>query len=313
MNSKNNYLIVVCGPTASGKTSLGIRLAHEFNSFVISADSRQFYKEMNIGTAKPTLEEQKSAKHYFIDNISIFEPYSVGDYERDVIKFLNKKFDETNIAVMVGGSGLFLKAVCSGLDIFPNIPPEVRLELTKLFNKNGIVYLQKELKKLDPDYHNEVDLNNHRRLMRALEVCLASKRPYSSFLTSKACRRSFKIIKIGIEWERSQLHKRISRRIAIMEQDGLLDEVKKLYPFRELNSLKTIGYSELFKYLRGEISYEAAIENLKTNTRRYAKRQMTWLRKDKEIIWFQSCERNRVIEYIKNELNSDLHTFNLLP
>lgn len=291
METKRPLLVSVVGPTAIGKTSMAIELAKGLNTEILSADSRQFYKEMTIGTAVPSKEELQAVKHHFIQNRSIFDDYSVGDFERDAIAFLEDKFfpnDEAsfNSFVMVGGSGLYVDAVVKGLDNFPDVDPEIREKLNKALENHGITYLQEELKKLDPEYFSKVDQQNPHRLIRALEICYGTGKPYSSFLNRDSKKRNFKNIIIGLDAERHIIYDRINRRVDIMIENGLLKEAKELYPHKDVNALQTVGYRELFDYLEGKFSKEEAIEEIKKNTRRFAKRQLTWYRKNPDIHWF---------------------------
>ncbi|NER13320.1 tRNA (adenosine(37)-N6)-dimethylallyltransferase MiaA [Leptobacterium flavescens] len=280
------HLISVIGPTAIGKTALAIKLAQYFNTEIISADSRQFFKEMRIGTAVPSAEELKSANHHFIQHISIFDEYSVGDFEKDALKKLEDLFKVHDTVIMVGGSGLYVDAVLKGLDHFPEVDPQIREELQKDLEENGIEHLQKRLKELDKSYYEKVDLQNPHRLIRALEICIGSGRPYSSFLKNTSKERPFTAVKVGLTAERPIIYDRINRRVDIMIKEGLLEEAKALYPHKELNALQTVGYKELFQYFEGTWSEEFAVEEIKKNTRRFAKRQLTWYRKNPEVLWF---------------------------
>ncbi|WP_378184280.1 tRNA (adenosine(37)-N6)-dimethylallyltransferase MiaA [Aquimarina sp. SS2-1] len=295
-----NTLIVVVGPTAIGKTSLGIALAKHFNCEIISADSRQFFKEMSIGTAVPNKDELAQAKHHFIQHISIQDSYSVGDFEKDAIKRLTQLFLHNRHAVLVGGSGLYVDAVTKGLDNFPEVSEDVRKSLRKRHEEEGIESLQRQLEELDPVYYEKVDLQNTHRVMRALEICIGSGKPYSSYVTQSPKKRSFNIIKIGLTAERKIIYQRINQRVDIMMNDGLLDEVKKLYPNKSLNALNTVGYKEIFKSIEGTWDLDFAISEIKKNTRRFAKRQLTWFRKDQEIQWFDYQDSlESIIDYIK--------------
>lgn len=278
-------LIVVVGPTAIGKTKLAIALAKHFNTEIISADSRQFYKEMKIGTAVPTKEEQAKVPHHFIQQRSIFENYSVGDFEREALDKLNALFAKKEFVVMVGGSGLYIGAVTTGLDNFPEISPAIRKELNQKFDKEGISFLQSQLKILDPLYYSQVDTANPHRLIRALEICLGTGNPYSSYLNKKQVRRPFKTITVGLSADRSLIYERINQRVDRMVEEGLIEEAKRLYKHRSLNALQTVGYSEIFNYLDGESNLDFAISEIKKNTRRFAKRQLTWFRKGENTIW----------------------------
>ena len=298
--SMTKTLIVVVGPTAIGKTSLGIKLAKHFNCEIVSADSRQFYKEMYIGTAVPTPEELEQAKHHFIQHKSIKDTYSVGDFEKDALETLSKLFKKKEYAILVGGSGLYVDAVTKGLDSFPEISGDVREALKKKYDDEGIESLQQQLKTLDPTYYEKVDTHNTHRIMRALEVCISSGKPYSSFITKTPKKRPFNIIKVGITAERQTIYDRINQRVDIMIQEGLLDEVKNVYPHKSLNALNTVGYKEIFEYLEDKWDLDFAISEIKKNTRRFAKRQLTWFRKDKEILWFDyQDDLESVISYIK--------------
>lgn len=289
INKKN--LIVITGPTASGKTSLSIKLAKKNKCSIISCDSRQFYREMNIGTAKPTQSELKSVPHFFIDNLSIFDNYSAGKYASEVNEFFLKYFKKNDDLVMVGGSGLFIDAALKGLDSFPRVSDKIRSKLNQDLELNGLGYLTKLLKKVDPNYYSKTDLKNPRRVIRALEVYYASNKPYSSFTNQKnRYRDDIDINFIGISPERDILIDRINSRVDLMMENGLLDEVKKLYEFKNLNALNTVGYSEIFRYLDGDITLDEAIDLIKINTKKYSKRQVTWFKRNKEIIWYDNVE-----------------------
>ena len=301
MSSKK--LVVVVGPTAIGKTKLGIGLAKHFKSEVISSDSRQFFKEMRIGTAVPSVEELSAVPHHFIQHISIHQSYSVGDFEKEALLLIDKLFQTNDYVVMVGGSGLYTDAVVHGLDEFPEVPSEIRVALNTKMEEEGIESLQEELKEKDPSYYNRVDLMNPHRLIRALEVSRATGLPYSSFLKKASAKRSFETIYVGITAEREVIYNRINQRVDLMMQDGLLDEVKSLYDYRHLNALQTVGYKEIFRFLDGEIELDFALEEIKKNTRRFAKRQLTWLRKNPEILWVNhDAKPEEVITQIHTKL-----------
>lgn len=294
------YLITVVGPTAIGKTALSINLAKFFNCDIISCDSRQFFKEMQIGTAVPSTEELATAKHHFIQYKSIFENYTVGDFEKEAIAKLDELFLINDYVVMVGGSGLYVDAVLKGFDDFPEVSTSVRSAVTSNYEKSGIEYLQTELEKRDPNYFSVVAKKNPQRMMRALEVCIGSGKPYSSFLNQKKNKRNFTPIRIGLEAERSTIYDRINQRVDIMINKGLLAEAKELFPNKDLNALQTVGYRELFRYFVGEISLEFAIEEIKKNTRRFAKRQLTWFKRNEGTMWFDYLANpNEVTDYIK--------------
>lgn len=303
---KTNYLINIVGPTAIGKTSLAIQLANKFNTEIISADSRQFYKEMSIGTAVPSAEELQAAKHHFIQHISIKDNYNVGDFESEALKKLDELFKNNKIVIMVGGSGLYTKSVLEGLDYFPEVSLEIRQELNLKLEKEGLDSLQQQLHKLDPDYYKIVDLENPHRVIRALEVCISSGKPYSSYLNQPKKKRNFTAISIGLSAEREIIYDRINRRVDLMITEGLLDEAKALFPKRELNALNTVGYKELFSYLEGKDSLETAVSEIKKNTRRFAKRQLTWFRKDQEINWF---DYKTPVEEIQQFLDSKIKNY----
>ncbi len=286
METSKPLLLAVVGPTAIGKTVKAIELAEHFKTEIISADSRQFYKEMQIGTAVPSKDELARAKHHFIQHISIETNYTVGDFERDALAKLTEMFKDRSVVILVGGSGLYINAVLDGLDQFPEVDTNIRIELNRRYQEEGINYLQEQLQQLDPDYYGQVDLQNPHRLIRALEICLATGKPYSGFRKQQKAKRDFDIAMIGLEAEREVVYDRINRRVDIMMSEGLLDEAKKLYPFNELNALQTVGYKELFKYLDGQWDLPFAVEEIKKNSRRFAKRQFTWFKKDPRIMWF---------------------------
>lgn len=276
----SKHLIVVGGPTASGKTAFAIRLARHFGTAILSADSRQFYKEMNIGTAKPTEEELQQAPHYFINSLSIGEEYSVGDFERDAMQVLEELFARQDTVVLVGGSGLYIKALCEGLDDFPDVPPAVRRQVEEEYRAKGLAHLQEELARTDPEYYQEVDRQNPHRLIRAVAVSRASGQPFSRFRKAARRPRPFTPIYLQLHWPRRELYRRINRRVEQMVAAGLLEEARSLYPERHLTALQTVGYQELFDYFDGTLSQEEAIALIQRNSRRYAKRQLTWYRRD---------------------------------
>lgn len=281
---KTVYFVI--GPTAVGKTSFAIDLAKHLDTEIISADSRQFFKEMSIGTAKPSVAELKQVRHHFIGNLSIKQNYNVSDYERDALQLLDQIFKHKNEVVVVGGSGLYLDALAYGIDELPDASDEVRANLQQVYQDGGIEALQNKLKELDPVFFEQIDKQNPKRLLRALEVCLMSGKPYSELRMGNKKKREFNIHWIGLEQDRAVLNDRINRRVDQMLKDGLMDEVESLFPHKDLNALNTVGYKEFFQFMEGKESYEWAVEKVKTNSRRYAKRQMTWFRKNKSIVWF---------------------------
>ena len=295
------HLIVLAGPTASGKTATAIKLAKALETDIISADSRQFYKELSIGTATPTEEELSQVNHFFVHHLSIDDKYDVADYEQDVLFLLKHYFKTNDVIVMTGGSGLFIDAVCNGLDAMPDISEEIRNRVTKMLEIEGLEALQKEVERVDPEYFQIVDKQNPRRLQRALEVFYQTGKPYSTFRRKNAAERDFDIIKLAIHWDRDKLIERINKRVDLMMEQGLLDEVKSVYPKRHLNSLNTVGYKELFDYLDGKCTLEQAVEQIKINTRQYAKRQMTWLRKNNDYKWFTIEEIDEMIDFCRDK------------
>ena len=286
MQPKRKTLLMIVGPTAIGKTRMAIALATHFGTEILSCDSRQFFKELRIGTAVPSAEELVQVPHHFIQHKSIFESYSVGDFERDAIALLDDLFRKYDVVVMVGGSGLYAKAIIDGLDDFPEVDEVIRQELNEAYAQKGIEYLQELLKTLDEVQYNQMDVQNPQRLIRALEVCRASGKPYSSFLQRKEKQRDFTSVQIGLTADRTEVYERINKRVDMMLEEGLLIEARDMMPYKHLNALQTVGYKELFSFFEGECSFEAAIEAIKMNTRRFAKRQFTWFQKDKRIKWF---------------------------
>lgn len=303
-SDQNKILISIVGPTAIGKTNLAIQVAKHYNAEIISCDSRQFFKEMKIGTAVPSDEELAEVKHHFIQNKSIHENYSVGDFERDGLDFLNQYFKLNDVAVMVGGSGLYEKAITVGFDTFPDVDPQIREDLNQELEEFGIEKLQLELKENDPDYFNEVDIQNKQRVIRALEIFRGTGKPFSSFRNQNLNPRPFQIIKIGLELSREEMYDRINRRVDIMLNEGLIEEVKSLEELKHLNALQTVGYRELFDYFDEKITKEFAIEEIKKNTRRFAKRQMTWFKKDEAVNWFSPFEFNQILKHIDSKKSS---------
>lgn len=294
------HLLVVVGPTAVGKTDLCVALAKQFATEIISADSRQFYKEMNIGTAKPTPEEQQGIPHHFVDSHQITEEYNAGAYEQEVLSLLDQLFQKHDLVILTGGSGLYVRAVCEGMDEMPEVSPELREQLTQLYQTEGLEPLLAQLQQLDPLYFATVDKANPQRVMRALEVCLASGKPYSGFRLQEKQERPFNIIKIGLNRDRTELYNRIDTRMDQMLANGLLEEAKALYPHRSHNALQTVGYKEIFEYLEGKYDWAEAVRLLKRNSRRYAKRQLTWFHKYPDYTWFHPNQLEEIRAFIKS-------------
>ncbi len=303
-NKSNKFLIVVVGPTAVGKTNVAVKLAKKFNTAILNADSRQVYKEMDIGTAKPGLAEMAGVRHYFVSDRSLKKPINAGIFEREAISILEKEFLEKDTVILSGGSGLYVNAVCDGFDNLPEIDPGIRKLLNSRLDKNGLTSMTEELKESDPQYASEVDLKNPHRVIRALEIIQSTGRPYSSFRKKEFKKRWFDTIKIGLELDRALLNDKIETRMDKMIDQGLFEEAKALYKFKDLDPLQTVGYREVFGYMEEEYSYEEAIRLLKRNSRRYAKRQLTWFRKDSEIKWFEPNEIAEMAEYVNGRLNT---------
>ncbi len=291
-------LIVIAGPTAVGKTALSIELAKFYQCPIVSADSRQFFKEMSIGTAKPTEMEMSNVPHYLINNKSIYETYNVGQYEKEAINLLDTLFKEHNIVILVGGSGLYINAILNGVDEFEEIPPHIRAEINEAYKEKGIHYLQEQLKLKDEAYYHQVDLQNPQRLIRALEVCTHTGKPFSTFRNKEKKIRNFESIQLLINSQREILYDRINHRVDVMMQQGLLDEVKNLYPYKHLNALNTVGYKELFDYLDGKLTLERAVELIKQNTRHFAKRQLTWFKHQGDFENFEPTDLEKIKAYI---------------
>jgi tRNA dimethylallyltransferase len=303
-NTSKKYLVVIGGATASGKTGLAIEVAKRFKTSILSADSRQFYREMSIGTAKPTAEELAAAPHYFVGNLSIHDYYSVGDFERDALAVLDEIFNTYNIAVMVGGTGLFLRAVCEGLDEFPETPLSIRQDFEDMYEKEGIEPLQKLLQTVDPEYFATVDQQNPMRLTRALTVWKSTGKPFSSFRTQAKKTRDFEPIYIATDLDRTVLYDRINRRVDVMIAEGLLTEAENLLPFRHLNALQTVGYQELFDYFDRKTTVEEAIDKIKQHSRNYAKRQTTWFRKEAHWARFEPSNTEGVLNFIADVMGT---------
>ncbi|QNN43248.1 tRNA (adenosine(37)-N6)-dimethylallyltransferase MiaA [Pedobacter roseus] len=301
LHKKN--LISIVGPTAIGKTALAIQIARHFGTEIISADSRQFFKEMAIGTAKPDAEELAAAKHHFIDSHSVSQLFSTGDFEIEGLKTLDEIFQKHDVAIMVGGSGLYVNALINGLDEMPDIDLSIREKLNKQFEEEGLAVIQNQLAESDPEYFAKVDQQNPQRMIRGLEVFLSTGQKLSSMLSATKKERPFNIIKIGLNTDRTVLYNRINLRVDQMIANGLLEEVKSLTPFKQYNALNTVGYSEIFDYFDGKLSLEEAIAAIKQNTRRFAKRQLTWFRRDEEINWFEPDQGQEVIKFVANKID----------
>lgn len=301
--SDHNFLIVVAGPTAVGKTAFCVRLGQQLGCDVISADSRQFFKEMSVGTAKPTFIDLKGVPHHFLDFLSIEEEMSAGSFEMLALEKLEELFVRRNVAILTGGSGLYIKAVCEGMSDMPAPPPGIRDELMQTFEMEGLEKLLEELKEKDRDYYEKVDRSNHQRVVRALEMIRFTGEPFSSYRSGFKADRDFSMIKIGLEMDREMLYDRINRRVDQMLAAGLVEEVKSLYEKRYFNALQTVGYKEFFDFLEGKHDFEEAVRLVKRNTRRYAKRQMTWFKKDSGFHWFRPDQFEAVVEFLKERIN----------
>ena len=295
-------LIVIAGPTAVGKTAVSIEVAEYFGCSIISADSRQFYRDLKIGTAAPDALQLSRVKHYFVGQLALDERYDVSKYETEVLALLSDLFSVNPVVVLTGGSGLYIQAVCEGLDNLPDSDPEIRAELRLKYEEEGIAVLRSMLQKLDPEYYAKVDLANPNRLLRALEVCLSTGKTFSSFRTDQKTERPFNILKIGLDLPRNELHQRINARVEQMMADGLETEARNYYSFRDLNALNTVGYKELFEYFDGNCTLSEAVEKIKTNTRRYARRQLTWFRRDKAMLWCRPDEAFGTIQQLYKSL-----------
>lgn len=297
-----NNLVVLIGPTAVGKTETSFAIASHFDCPIISADSRQMYRGMEIGTAMPTQEELARHRHYFVGQLAPGDYYSAARYEEEVLALLEKEFPHHPTMLMSGGSMMYIDAVCKGIDDIPTVDDETRRMIIEKYEREGLEQLSNELKILDPEYYAEADIKNPKRVMHALEICYMTGKPYSSFRKQAKKERPFNIIKIGLRREREELYERINRRVDIMIEQGLVEEVKQFYHLKEHNSLNTVGYKEIFKYLNGEWTLPFAIEKIKQNTRIYSRKQVTWYRKDEEIAWFHPSETAEIIAHIEKEL-----------
>jgi tRNA dimethylallyltransferase len=297
---EKNKLIVVVGPTAVGKTALAIRLAQHFHTAIISADSRQIFRELNLGTAKPSTDELNAAPHYFINNKSIVEPYDAAQFGREALALMEQLFKQQQTLILCGGSGLYVKAVCEGFDDIPNVPEKIREDLVAEFEKNGLGWLQEKMRQLDPDHLSSIDQQNPHRLMRALEVKIGTGKSIADFQTKAVVKRPFIIIKIGLETAREKLYERIDKRMDTMIEAGLFEEVETVYAFKEHNALQTVGYKEIIDFMDGKYDRQEAIRLLKRNSRRYAKRQLTWFKRDETIKWFDPHAFDAIVKWVED-------------
>lgn len=305
MKNYSNTLITIVGPTAIGKTTLSIKLANHFKSDIISCDSRQFYKEMTIGTAVPEPKELAAAQHHFIQDRSIFDNYNVGNFEKDALKKLDKLFLKNSIQIMVGGSGLYVDAVLEGLDYFPDVDKQIRIDLNEELKEKGIESLQEKLKELDLETYQTIAIHNPQRIIRALEICIGTNTPYSTFKNKLKTPRKFNSIKVGLTADRTIIYDRINKRVDTMINNGLLEEARKLHQHKSLNALQTVGYRELFSYFDGDYTKEFAVSEIKKNTRRFAKRQLTWFKKDQNTLWFDyQTDINEIISSVLKNINA---------
>ncbi|TRX66004.1 tRNA (adenosine(37)-N6)-dimethylallyltransferase MiaA [Carboxylicivirga sp. M1479] len=297
-----NTLIVLIGPTGIGKTELGLQLAKQFNCEIISSDSRQIFKELQIGTAAPTPEQLSVVKHHMVGTHSVNDYYNAYEFEQDVLKLLQERFQQHPNMLMTGGSMMYVDAVCKGIDELPTIDAEVRQHVMDLHEKEGLEAVRGQLKMLDPVFYDQVDLKNHKRVMHALEVCLMTGKPYSSLRKNTDQKRPFRMIKIGLDMDRETLYQRINKRVDMMVEEGLFDEASQFYHLKNTNALNTVGYKEIFGHWDGEYDADTAIELIKRNSRRYAKRQLSWFRRDKEISWFHPQSKNEIINFVNQQL-----------
>jgi len=296
------YLVVVLGPTGVGKTDLSIALAERYNTSIVSSDSRQIYKEMNVGTAVPEQEYLDRVKHYFIGDLSIHDYYNSWEYEKQAIAQIEELHKSSDVVLLVGGSMMYIDAVCNGIDDIPTIDPQLRADVLKKYEEEGLESIRMQLKQLDPVFYDEVDLKNAKRVIHAVEVCLMAGKPYSSMRTNKGRERSFEIIKLGLNRDREELYDRINKRVDIMFADGLEDEARSLYPYKALNSLNTVGYKELFGYFNGEYDFNEAVRLIKRNSRRYAKRQLSWFNRDESIQWFNPDNEAEILNALDKKI-----------
>ena len=300
--SEQPTLIVLLGPTGVGKTNISLRLAEYFSCPIVSSDSRQFYRELKIGTAAPTEQELSKVKHYFIGSHSIFDDYSAGQYELDAIKLFEELFRDHKVLTLVGGSMMYIDAICNGIDDIPTVDTVTRQNWLDIYAEKGLCFIQEELKRLDPKHYEEVDLQNHKRVLHALEICTITGKTFSDIRTGKRKERPFNILKIGLNRSREELYNRINNRVDLMIEEGLLQEAEKFYEYRQLNTLNTVGYKELYEFIAGRWSFEFAVNMIKQDSRRYAKRQLTWFNRDKEIHWFHPDNEQEIIDFVHSKL-----------
>jgi tRNA dimethylallyltransferase len=303
----SRYLIIIAGPTAVGKTDMAIRLAKFFDTEIINADSRQVYQEMKTGTAVPSAMQQAQVRHHLVGHRSIHQPYNASLFELEAIEILDSLFVHHNVVIMAGGSGMYIKAVCHGIDNIPSVDPEIRERLQREYLENGLYGIQSRLLSADPEYYRKADLNNPKRILKALEISEMTGRPYSSFLTGHAKERNFHPLLIGLDIPREELHANINRRVDSMISEGVVDEARKLYPYRELNALNTVGYKELFDYFENKCSMDEAVQKIKDHTRQYARRQLTWFRKQKDTKWFSSKEDEQILNFVHETIARNEH------
>ncbi|MCU4166276.1 tRNA (adenosine(37)-N6)-dimethylallyltransferase MiaA [Carboxylicivirga caseinilyticus] len=296
------HLVVLVGPTGIGKTDTSLKIAKHFNTEIISADSRQIYKDLKIGTAAPTKEQLAVVPHHMVGTHSVSDYYNAWQFEQDVLKLSEELFQKHNTLVLTGGSMMYIDAVCKGIDDLPTIDPELRQEVMDLYEKEGLDAIRRQLKMLDPDFYNEVDLKNHKRVMHAVEVCLMTGKPYSALRTNSTRQRPFNIIRIGLDMDRDELYNRINHRVDMMIKDGLFDEARQFYHLKNENALNTVGYKEIFAHWDGEYDAQTAIELIKRNSRRYAKRQLSWFLRDKEMHWFHPKDADEIITFVEQQI-----------
>lgn len=299
-------LIILLGPTGVGKTDLSLQIAKSFKTVIISADSRQIYRQIPIGTAAPSLKDRQKVTHYFVDELDLTEYYSASQFEQDVMTKLNDLFQTHDTVVLTGGSMMYIDAVCNGIDDIPTIDGKLRDELKNRYDTEGIEPIREQLRLLDPVFYRQVDLDNHKRVIHALEICLMSGKPYSSLRTNTKKERPFRILKVGLNRDRDELYERINLRVDKMMEQGLLEEARAVYPLRHLNSLNTVGYKELFQYFDGEADLEFAIDKIKQNSRIYSRKQMTWFKRDKDIHWFHPEDKQKILRFIKKTVEPSL-------